>query len=123
MDFTKIKPEDLRFEVLKSDGNKIYEIFGGDSNLSVRLNAEQIDRILKYVDAFKLRISLTWDVNDVYEICPELTESEAYNVLIHIQEHHDAECGISWDTLMDTAKQLYPGKEVKFPYDDDDDET
>jgi hypothetical protein len=53
-------------------------------------------------------ISIVWHVSDVQEIRPDLTDGQAYEVLIHAKRNHNAEMGINWDTLEFGADYLYP---------------
>ena len=56
-------------------------------------------------------ISIVWQIEDVLEVRPDLTEDEAGEVLGMVESNHDANLGISWDTLKITADYLYPEDE------------
>lgn len=51
----------------------------------------------------KYAISITWTQDDVLHTANEmgvtLTDQEVRNVLDHIEYNHDANYGISWDTI------------------------
>ena len=52
-------------------------------------------------------ISITWSIYDVQSVCPHLTDAESYYVLREVQRKHDADQGINWDTLSETASWVY----------------
>ena len=53
-------------------------------------------------------ISITWSIYDVLEQCPHLTDEQAMNVLIRLEEDHDANVGINWTVIQVTADNMYP---------------
>lgn len=53
-------------------------------------------------------IALFWDVGDVQQVAPELTDEQAFEVLQRVEEDHNAQYGVSFDTLADTALQMFP---------------
>ena len=53
-------------------------------------------------------ISLVWSVDDMLEERPHLSQDEAMEVLLEVKRRHDASIGVNWDTLRDTADDLYP---------------
>lgn len=55
-------------------------------------------------------ISITWHIEDVLNIRPDLTDAEAFEVLKICEREHDAEVGISWETLEYAANENYPEK-------------
>ena len=50
-----------------------------------------------------MQINITWCTEDVLheaeEMGVELTEDEANDILLHMEEKHDANIGISWDII------------------------
>ena len=54
------------------------------------------------------RIAAIWSTDDLRGIRPHLTEEQAWEVLQEVDDHHDAEWGINWTTLEDTADQMFP---------------
>lgn len=50
-----------------------------------------------------MQIHITWSTEDVLheakELGVELTEDEANDILLHMEEKHDANIGISWDII------------------------
>jgi hypothetical protein len=42
----------------------------------------------------------------------DLTDEQAFEVLIRVDHYFDAEYGISWDTLKINADDLYPKEQV-----------
>lgn len=59
-------------------------------------------------DAKTKTIAIEWGVDDVLEIRPDLTEDQAWHVLETNYHEHDANYGITWDTLKGWADYLYP---------------
>jgi hypothetical protein len=49
-------------------------------------------------------ISVVWGIDDVHQAnknlnCRVLSDQEALLILSHVERHHDANQGISWDTI------------------------
>ncbi len=55
-------------------------------------------------------IAAIWSVQDVQRVRPDLGDAKAWEVLQEIDRLHDAEYGITWDTLMLTADEMFPKK-------------
>jgi len=53
-------------------------------------------------------ITITWDISDVHDCVDGLTDDQAYQVLLSVKKHHDAEIGINWDVIQTTAEILFP---------------
>lgn len=53
-------------------------------------------------------ISITWSIDDVQEVRPDLTKDQCREVLAAVGDRHDATLGVNWDTLSIIADQLYP---------------
>ena len=53
-------------------------------------------------------IAITWNVDDVKGIRPDLTDEQAMDVLYDVKRKHDAEWGVSWTTLRTVADILFP---------------
>ena len=53
-------------------------------------------------------ISITWHVDDVAGIRPDLNADQCFEVLIRANDSHDANIGINWTVLEYCAEQLYP---------------
>lgn len=56
------------------------------------------------------QIAAIWSVEDVLEIRSDLTENQAWEVLQQVDGYHDADHGVTWDTLRWTARELFPSK-------------
>ena len=54
-------------------------------------------------------ISIIWNVEDVQEVAPSLTDEQAYQVLLLCKKNHDATLGITWETLECHSEILFPG--------------
>ena len=55
-------------------------------------------------------IHITWSIKDVFEIRPDLSEEQAIEVLENIFKNHEADIGVSWDTLEFWANTMFPRK-------------
>lgn len=89
-----------------------YEInsFSTDS-LSLSLMSDNLEEKLKAKsEANGKQISIVWSVEDVQEIRPDLNDEQAYRVLQKVEEYHDADIGVNWDTLSCWADELFPEK-------------
>lgn len=53
-------------------------------------------------------IIIEWDTSDVQEVRPDLSEDQAYQVLLTAKKEHDATTGINWDVLEGWANFLFP---------------
>lgn len=53
-------------------------------------------------------VAVIWSTLDVTSVRPDLDEQQAMKVLEVVKRAHDANYGITWDTLKDTANNLYP---------------
>jgi hypothetical protein len=53
-------------------------------------------------------IAIVWSVGDVQVLRPDLTVLQCIEVLQRVKRQHDAEHGISWDTLENVAENLFP---------------
>jgi hypothetical protein len=57
--------------------------------------------------AARRQFAVVWNIDDVQEVRPDLTEDQAWEVLQQLKDAHDAECGISWTTLESVADDLF----------------
>jgi len=53
-------------------------------------------------------INITWHIEDVLEIRPDLTKEQAYEVLCEVEDNHDADYGVTWNSIRDTANVVFP---------------
>ena len=56
----------------------------------------------------KRQIAICWDVNDVLEIRPDLSDTQARVVLDKAERMHDAEIGINRGFIRMIADDLFP---------------
>ncbi len=64
------------------------------------------------IDVHKLlaqssQIAIVWSIEDVKAVRPDLTDDQAWEVLQHVERRHDANLGVSWDTLDSAAHSLF----------------
>lgn len=52
-------------------------------------------------------IGVVWMIDDVTSIRPDLTEEQAWAVLLEADRYHDATIGINWDVLHYHAQSLF----------------
>lgn len=70
---------------------------------------------VRLVQKYPEEIHIGWSVEDVYDALmseglvadPPLTRQEAAYVLHQIEKHHDATYGVTWDTLVIWARDLF----------------
>lgn len=53
-------------------------------------------------------IVIKWHIDDVKEVRPDLDDAQAFAVLTAVKDKHDANYGVCWQTITDTADDLYP---------------
>ena len=58
------------------------------------------------------QIAVIWDISDVKSERPDLTDKEAMNVLLYVEDKHDRNYGITWEILCDYTDFLYPLMDV-----------
>jgi len=56
------------------------------------------------------QVGVVWSIEDVIEVRPDLNEGQAMNVLRQVLDDHDAEIGVNWDVLQQTADAMYGPK-------------
>lgn len=71
--------------------------------LDKNITDDQIHALL----ATRGQIALIWSLDDVLNVRPSLTHKQAWEVLEHARQEHDAECGITWDILGIHADNLF----------------
>lgn len=59
------------------------------------------------------QIMVTWSVEDVLDVRPDLTDEEAFELLSYTKRKHDAEQGITWDVLRDNASWLFRERKLE----------
>ena len=53
-------------------------------------------------------IVITWSTNDVLDVREDLSEEQAEKVLLMVEREHNADVGINWDVLRETADRMFP---------------
>ncbi len=53
------------------------------------------------------QIAIVWSIEDVKEVRPHLTDNQAWEVLQLVEQSHDANFGVSWETLDSAAQSLF----------------
>ena len=51
-------------------------------------------------------ISITWHIDDIFEVDDTLTESQAKQVLYLLKHNHNANIGINWDVIEQTIEEV-----------------
>lgn len=52
-------------------------------------------------------ITITWHVDDVLSVRPDLTKEQAREVLYELDHNHDANIGISWEVIDIIAEGMF----------------
>lgn len=55
-------------------------------------------------------IAIIWRVEDVQAVRPDLTDEQAMAVLLNVKKNHDANDGVTWETLEAAADFLFSKK-------------
>jgi len=65
-----------------------------------------------------MEISIIWSTEDVLHQAKEkgvkLTEDEANEILLQMERKHDADIGISWQTINDYIDDLVEGRDYSY---------
>ncbi len=59
--------------------------------------------------AKRKQIAVIWSTKDVQQVRPDLTDDQAWQVLVEVERRNDAELGINWQTLEHIAELLFGG--------------
>lgn len=62
---------------------------------------------LDRLHAERREIGVIWMIEDVTSLRPDLTEEQAWGVLLEADRRHDATIGINWDVLHYHAERLF----------------
>ena len=57
--------------------------------------------------AKRKQIAVIWSIEDVQQVRPDLTDDQAWQVLVDVDRRNDAELGINWQTLEYVAELLF----------------
>ncbi len=57
--------------------------------------------------AARRQIAVIWNIEDVQEVRPDLSEEQCWHVLQAADRYHDATIGINWDVLSCQAQILF----------------
>lgn len=52
-------------------------------------------------------IHITWLIDDVLSVRPNLTKEQASAVLVHVRECYDANIGINWNIIKQAADDMF----------------
>ncbi|MEZ6140780.1 MAG: hypothetical protein R3B84_09435 [Zavarzinella sp.] len=53
------------------------------------------------------QIAIVWQIDDVREVRPDLSNDQCWQVLQACKRNHDATVGINWDVIRITANHLF----------------
>ena len=54
------------------------------------------------------QVAIVWSVEDVQAVRGDLSDDQAMQVLREVHRTHDADVGVSWETLRHWAEELFP---------------
>lgn len=57
-------------------------------------------------------VSIRWHIDDVHEVYKGLTDEQAAQVLVFVERKHDANYGVTWETLEYAAVHLFGEENV-----------
>ncbi len=114
---------DLVLSLVRNNYDTYYfhEIFSDEDRREIALACAPDSKVENDIrDAFDKDtcIMMTWHIEDITNIRPDLTEKQALEVLLYAEDNHDANNGYNWDFFSWCAEELYPEPECE---DDDDD--
>ncbi|MEZ6063982.1 MAG: hypothetical protein R3C19_26860 [Planctomycetaceae bacterium] len=73
---------------------------------TLRRKPSQMDLLMHLTE--QRRIAVIWSVEDVKQLRPDLTDNQAWHVLLETRRSHDACVGINWNVIDAVADVLYP---------------
>lgn len=53
-------------------------------------------------------ISIIWSIADVQEVRPKLSKTKCREILQEVLRQHNAELGVTWETIESVADELFP---------------
>lgn len=62
--------------------------------------------VQKYL-AQSQQTGIVWSIEDVQEVRPDLANAQAWEALQLVERCHDANIGVSWDTVAMAAQTLF----------------
>lgn len=69
---------------------------------------ESVNKFRALIAQEEKQLVMVWDISDVQERRPDLTDDQALMVLGHVDRAHDACVGVNWEVLEAAAESLYP---------------
>jgi hypothetical protein len=86
------------------------------SNSNVDIDSDLYRNAVKAMDFIngcdlvdtKTQMAIIWSIEDVQEVRPDLNDEQAGEVLSRVEDIHDCNCGITWDTLSIVADDMFP---------------
>ncbi|MBI3867409.1 MAG: hypothetical protein HY299_02675 [Verrucomicrobia bacterium] len=54
------------------------------------------------------QVAIIWCVEDVQEMRPDLSEDQAFEVLLECKRAHDGEIGFTWTLIQEIASDMFP---------------
>lgn len=61
------------------------------------------------------QIAAIWSIEDVHAVRDDLTDDQAWKVLKRVDDCHDCEFGITWDTLYQMTNAMFPKQSSRDP--------
>ena len=104
--------DELHTELLRFLTEYVCDIKFDESNdISVCLDTDAKPFLMsEYAQQYdpSRQIAIIWSVEDVQAVRDDLSDYHAMEVLNEVKRRHDAEIGVSWETLRIWADELYP---------------
>ena len=94
------------YRFLKCYAGKKINILVDDSGL-LKLVCDTSNTEITILDVAETFIDITWSIEDVKSLRPDLTASECMEVLERVQARHDASIGVTYDSVKIDAEILF----------------
>lgn len=110
MDQVIVQKQDLQhvLDVLEPELNTLYELMEEEEDLKKPYKDlykvwSKLHKVLKHSYD---EINISWHIDDVKEVAPDLTKAECRKVLQLADHEHDATIGVNWDVLSFWADEV-----------------
>lgn len=67
----------------------------------------ELDFTYKKIRNLKRQVSFVWDIDDVFEVRPDLTPDQAMTLLERVNKLYDPNVGVNYNTIRMTAYDLF----------------
>jgi hypothetical protein len=115
LDIAKLNNRDIKFGSNSWRGDQYEPALRQAIADREKLNESEISGTTEYtaeIDvcaylAERHEIAHIWGIEDVKELRPDLSDEQAWEVLVTVEDNLDSNCGINWQRLEDTAEDMF----------------